>query len=86
MIPVKNGPGEYAGLPGLILELNAHRTTLLCSKIIMNPKEADKIEAPKKGKEVTREEYQKIVKEKTDEMRENFRGRGGRGGGRGGRG
>lgn len=86
MIPVKNGPGEYAGLPGLILELNAHRTTLLCSKIIMNPKDTDKIEAPTKGKEVTREEYQKIVKEKTDEMRENFRGRGGRGGGRGGRG
>lgn len=80
-IPVGNGPGEYAGLPGLILELNAHRTTLLCSKIILNPNEADKIVAPTKGKEVTREEYNKIVKEKMDEMRENFRGRGGRGGG-----
>ena len=80
-IPVGNGPGEYAGLPGLILELNAHRTTLLCSKIILNPKEADKIVAPTKGKEVTREEYNEIVKEKMDEMRENFRGRGGRGGG-----
>jgi GLPGLI family protein len=85
MIPVRNGPGEYAGLPGLILELSAYRTTLLCSKIIMNPKEIDNIEAPTKGKEVTRAEYQKIVKDKTDEMRENFRGRGSRGG-RGGRG
>ena len=47
----------------------------------MNPKEAEKIEPPKKGKEVTREEYIKIVKEKTDEIRENFRGRGGNGGG-----
>lgn len=80
-IPVGNGPGEYAGLPGLILELNAHRTTLLCSKIILNPKEAENIDAPSRGKEVTREEYNKIVKEKMDEMRENFRGRGGRGGG-----
>jgi GLPGLI family protein len=80
-IPVSNGPGEYAGLPGLILELNVYRTTLLCSKIVMNPKEAEKIEPPKKGKEVTREEYIKIVKEKTDEIRENFRGRGGNGGG-----
>jgi GLPGLI family protein len=80
-IPVSNGPADFAGLPGLILELNVYRTTLLCSKIVMNPKEAEKIEPPKKGKEVTREEYTKIVKEKTDELRENFRGRGGNGGG-----
>ncbi len=78
-IPLSNGPGEFAGLPGLILELNVYRTTLLCSKIVMNPKESEKIEPPTKGKEVTREEYVKIVKEKTDEMRENFRGRGGNG-------
>lgn len=79
-IPVGNGPGEYAGLPGLILELNFYRTTILCSKIVLNPKEADAIDAPTKGKEVSRVEYNKIVKEKTDEMRANFRGRGGRGG------
>ena len=79
-VPVGHGPGEYSGLPGLILELNVHRTTLLCSKIIMNPKEAEKIEAPTKGKEVSREEYTRIVKEKTEEMRENFRGRRGGGG------
>lgn len=78
-IPVANGPGEYAGLPGLILELNVYRHTILCSKIVLNPKESEKIEPPTKGKEVTREEYNKIVKEKMDEMRENFRGRGGRG-------
>src|SRR5690554_3949013 len=78
-IPVSNGPGEYARLPGLILELNVYRTTLLCSKIVMNPKDAEKIEPPKKGKEVTREEYNKIVKEKTDELRENFQNRGGNG-------
>lgn len=80
-IPVKNGPGEYAGLPGLILELSMDRTTILCSKIVMNPKEADKIEAPTKGKEVSREAYNKIVKEKTEEMRQNFRNGGGRRGG-----
>ena len=79
-IPVGNGPSEYAGLPGLILELNVYRTTILCSKIILNPKEAEKIKAPDKGEEVTREEYNAIIKEKMDEMRENFRGRGGRGG------
>lgn len=82
-IPVKNGPGEYAGLPGLILELNVDRTTILCSKIIINPKEAEAIQPPSKGTEVSREEYNKIVKEKTDEMRENFRNSGGRRGGGG---
>ena len=77
-IPIKNGPGEYAGLPGLILEMNIDRTTILCSKIVLNPKEADNITAPDTGKEVTREEYNKIVKDKLDEMREDFRNRGGR--------
>lgn len=81
-IPVSNGPGEYAGLPGLILEMNMHRTTILCSKIVLSTKAGDKIEAPNKGEEVSRAAYNKIVKEKMDEMRENFRGRGGRGGGR----
>ena len=75
-IPVKNGPGEYAGLPGLILELNFYKTTILCSKIVMNPKDTERIEAPTKGKEVSQAEYNKIVKEKMDEIRENFRGRG----------
>lgn len=80
-IPVSNGPGEYAGLPGLILELNMYRTTLLCSKIVMNPKAAEKIEAPKKGKKLSREEYIKTVQDKTEELRENFQNRGGRRGG-----
>jgi len=80
-IPVKNGPGEYGGLPGLILEMNVERTTILCSKIIINTKNPEIITKPSKGKEVNRTEFNKIVKEKTDEMRENFRNRGGRSGG-----
>ena len=38
-IPVSQGPGDFWGLPGLILEVNTDKTTILCSKIIMNPKE-----------------------------------------------
>jgi len=49
-IPVSHGPGEYWGLPGLILEVSAGNTTILCSKIVMNPQEKIKIEAPNKGK------------------------------------
>lgn len=77
-IPVSNGPSEYSGLPGLIMELNFYRTTLLCSKIVLNPNTPEKIEPPKKGNKVSREEYTKIVKEKTEELRDNFRNSGGR--------
>lgn len=81
-IPVNQGPGEYWGLPGLILEVNAYKTTILCSKIVMNPEEKDPIEKPTKGEEVTRKEYNEIVKNKIQEMQEMYRGRG-RGRGRG---
>ncbi|WP_435261698.1 GLPGLI family protein [Tenacibaculum sp. nBUS_03] len=81
-IPVSNGPGEYWGLPGLILEINEGRTTILCSEVIMNVKDEDtEIEAPTKGDQVSREEYNKIMKKKMEEMREMFQRR--RGGGRG---
>ncbi|MBD3892099.1 GLPGLI family protein [Olleya marilimosa] len=78
-IPVNSGPGEYWGLPGLILEVNAGRTTILCSKIVMNPSDKNEIKKPSKGKEVSMEEYQDTVKKKMEEMREMFRSRGGRG-------
>ncbi|NMH87082.1 GLPGLI family protein [Flavivirga algicola] len=81
-IPVNQGPGGYWGLPGLILEVNEGRTTILCSKIVINPEEKDIIKAPSKGKEVSKETYHAIVKKKTEEMRENFRRDGGRPGGR----
>jgi len=73
-IPVGHGPGEYWGLPGLILELSAGNTTMLCSKVVMNPKEKIKIEAPDKGKEITKSEYQTTIQGKMVEMRNN-RGR-----------
>lgn len=77
-IPVSQGPGEYHGLPGLILEINADRTTILCSKIVLNPSEKELLKVPSKGKEVTQKEYDEIVKKKVEEMREMRRGRGGR--------
>ncbi|NRD23308.1 GLPGLI family protein [Winogradskyella litoriviva] len=84
-IPVNQGPDGYWGLPGLILEVNADRTTILCTKIVLNPAEKEEIEKPTKGDEVTQAEYTEIVTKKMEEMREMYdgRGRGGRGGGRG---
>lgn len=84
-IPVNQGPDAYWGLPGLILEVSYDRTTILCSKIILNPSEKEPMTVPSKGKEVTQEEYDVIVKKKTEEMSEMFRSRrGGGGGSRGG--
>jgi len=80
-IPVNQGPGEYWGLPGLILEVNADRTTILCSKIVINPEEKSEIKMPTKGTEVTRKEYNDTIKKKMEEMRSMFRGRGRDGGG-----
>jgi GLPGLI family protein len=73
-IPVSNGPAEYWGLPGLILEVSSGNTTILCSKIILNPKEKLTIVAPDKGKEITKNDYQTTIQEKMLEMRNN-RGR-----------
>ena len=82
-IPISNGPGDYWGLPGLILEINQDQTTILCSEIVLNSSDDFEIIAPKKGKKVSREEYNKIVAEKTKEMRERFQRGRGNGGGRG---
>jgi GLPGLI family protein len=81
-VPINNGPSEYAGLPGLILEVNSGRTTILCTSITLNPSEKTDIDMPKKGTKVTKKEYADIVKKKMEEMREIYGGRGGRGGGR----
>lgn len=79
-IPVNQGPASYWGLPGLILEVSDDITTILCSQIIMNPKERIDIKAPSKGKKVTQVEYDETARNKMKEMREN----GGFGGRRGG--
>ncbi len=70
-LPVMHGPSEYWGLPGLILEVSAGNTTMLCTKIVMNPEEKEKIEAPKKGKEITKKEYYKTIVQKMKEFRNN---------------
>ncbi|GAB7257846.1 GLPGLI family protein [uncultured Polaribacter sp.] len=79
-IPVSNGPGEYWGLPGLILEINEGRTTILCTEIVLNPSEKLEIEKPTKGDKVTRKEYTDAITKKMEEFRNSRgRGRGGRG-------
>jgi len=79
-IPINQGPSDYWGLPGLILEVADDVTTMVCSKITINPQDKVAIKVPKKGKVVSQEEFDAIARKKTQEMRENFRNRGPRGG------
>ena len=78
-IPVNQGPEGYWGLPGLILEVNDGKTIILCSKVVLNPKDKVEIKAVTKGKVVTQKEYDETVIKKMEEFREMNQGRGGRG-------
>jgi len=77
-IPVNQGPENYWGLPGLILEVNDGRTVMLCSKVVLNPKDKVAIKAPSKGQKIGQKEYDETVMKKMEEMRE-MRGQGGPG-------
>jgi len=78
-IPISNGPRDYGGLPGLILEVNDGDLTIVCSEIVLNPKEVKEIKEPVKGKIVARKKFEDITKEKTKEMMDRFRSRDGKG-------
>ena len=71
-IPVQHGPDEFWGLPGLILEVNDGKMSMMCTQVIINPKEGVAIEIPTKGKKVNSTEYEKISEEKAKEMMERY--------------
>lgn len=72
-VPVSNGPGEFWGLPGLILEIQEGKLTIVCSEIVINPSDKIEIKVPKKGKKVSQEKFDKIMDEHSKEMMERFR-------------
>ena len=78
-IPVKHGPGRYSGLPGLILEINDGSETILCSRIVLNPKDDLDIKEPTGGKKVSQTEYDEIMDKKMKEMEERYKGDGRKG-------
>ena len=79
-IPVNQGPENYWGLPGLILEVNDGKTVILCSKVVLNPKVKTEIKASTKGKVTTQKEFDETVLKKMEEFREMNQGRGVNGG------
>lgn len=75
-IPVQHGPDEFWGLPGLILEVNDGKMAMMCTQVVINPKDGVTIDIPTKGKKVSEEEYEKISEEKAKEMMERYQGGG----------
>lgn len=67
-IPVSDGPGDYYGLPGLILEAENETLSYHAMKISFDSITFD-IEKPSKGKEVTIAEYIKTREEKLEELK-----------------
>lgn len=75
-IPVSAGPGQFGGLPGMILVLSVNRGEELYSATSIDLGAlAEGIAPPEDGDEITREEYELIVEEKLEELRTS-RGRG----------
>jgi len=74
-VSINSGPGNYYGLPGLILEVNDGIETVICSKIVMNPKNKVHIVEPSKGKVMTQEKFDILIEKKMKEMRERNKGR-----------
>ncbi|WP_425153862.1 GLPGLI family protein [Candidatus Palauibacter sp.] len=70
-IPVQAGPGEFGGLPGLILVLSRDSGHTLYSAIEVDLTGLgdDSIAPPEAGDMVSREEYEEIVAERIEELR-----------------
>ena len=75
-IAVPIGPAKYGQLPGLILhvDINEGERTLTALEINLKEIDAKELKEPTKGKEVTEEEFRKIMREKMKEMRAQGRG------------
>jgi GLPGLI family protein len=70
-IPLKDGPEDYYGLPGLIVELTDGNTTYNALSV----KEISdlSIVKPSEGKKVTRDEYQKLLEERVDALKQQYK-------------
>lgn len=72
-IPLSNGPEEFWGLPGLILEIQDGKLTIACTEIVMNSSDKIEIKEPTKGKKVTQEKFDKIMEDHSKDMMERFK-------------
>ncbi len=80
MIPVATGPGNYMGLPGLVLHVDIDNGTRQITAIDIDLKKlaVNALEKPSEGKKMSQEEFNKLQDEKMEEMETEFGGSGNR--------
>jgi len=75
MIPIMTGPDNYFGLPGAVLHVDVDSgMRMITAQTIELTTLEEEISQPKKGKKVSREEFEKIKEEKQKEMEEMYGG------------
>ncbi len=76
VISNSTGPSEYGNLPGLILEIdiNNGNRTIIAKSVELKKIDDKQLAKPKKGKKVSKKEYDEIVSEKLKEMGEKNSG------------
>lgn len=67
-IPINDGPYLYQGLPGLIMEIETPTKMIVLQSIEFEAALTDKIQIPKVGKEISRDEFNKIYTKKKEEL------------------
>jgi GLPGLI family protein len=69
-IPAPVGPAGYGGLPGLILVLSEGdgRRTFVAKEVSLEPLAEGTLQAPTRGRQVTREAFEAIVEERMREL------------------
>ncbi len=78
-IPVSTGPAEYYGLPGVVLAVERNsKTILLATQIEQTLPGEELLFEPNAGKKVTREDFEQIVAEKTEEYQKTRLSKGAR--------
>jgi GLPGLI family protein len=69
-IPVSTGPGNFRGLPGLILEVNVNQGKRVISAASVSMGDVTSlIVKPKKGKKISKDDFNKMVAEKTGDQK-----------------
>lgn len=73
-IPINQGPREFWGLPGLILEIETEVNVISCTKIIINKDKIENIKVPSKGERISKQEFNDVMKNKVKEIKEMYKG------------
>jgi len=78
-IPVAAGPDIYGQLPGLIIALDINNGEVVYRPVTINFEipEAKDLEEPKRGKDITNEAFEEMLRKRMEEMRAQRQQQGG---------